>query len=80
MKKTIEKIKQSTHAEKNNKSTILEQLISNREKEVKEESMPRMDKVVTEQKNKFNKPCRFCNAPNWNLTHERPEFDGTCYH
>ena len=37
MKKTIEMIKQNTYEKKNNKNTIPEALISNREKEIKEE-------------------------------------------
>ena len=43
MKKTIEMNKQNTYEKKNDKNTIPEALISNREKEIKEEPIQRMD-------------------------------------
>ena len=66
MKKTIEMIQQNTYEKKNNKNTILEALISNREKEIKEEPIQRMDKFNSRPRKTFNnnRPCRFCNAPN----------------
>ena len=65
MKKTIEMIKQNTYEKKKNKNTILEALISNREKGIKEEPIQIMDKFNTRPRNKFNnRPCRFCNATN----------------
>ena len=80
MKKAIEMIKQNTYEKKNNKNTIPEALISNREKEIKEEPIQRMDKFNTRPRNKFNnnRPCRFCNAPNWNQSHKCPALDQTC--
>ena len=80
MKKAIETIKQNTYEKKNNKNTIPEALISNREKEIKEEPIQRMDKFNTRPRNKFNqnRPCRFCNAPNWNQSHKCPALDQTC--
>ena len=75
LKKTIEMIKQNTYDRKNRKNTIPEALISNREKEIKEEPIQRMERSDIRPKNKFTneKPCRFCNAPNWNPTHKCPE-------
>ena len=66
--------------EENNKNTIPEALISNREKEIKEEPIQRMDKFNLRPRNKFNnnRPCRFCNAPNWNQSHKCPALDQTC--
>ena len=52
MKKTIEMIKQNTYEKKNNKNTIPEALISNREKEIKEEPIQRMDKFNTRPRKK----------------------------
>ena len=77
MKKAIEMIKQNTYEKKNNKNTIPEALISNREKEIKEELIQRMDNFNTRPRNKFNnnRPCRFCNAPNWSRTHKCPALD-----
>ena len=80
MKKTIEVIEQNTYEKKNNKNTIPEELISNREKEIKEKPIQRMDKFNTRPRNKpnNNRPCRFCNAPNWNQSHKCPPLDQTC--
>ena len=80
LKKTIEMIKQNTYERKNRKNTIPEVLISNREKEIKEEPIQRMERLDTRSKNKFTneKPCRFCNAANWNLTHKCPALWKLC--
>ena len=80
MKKTIEMIKQNIYEKKNNKNTIPEALISNREKEIKEEPIQRMDKLNSRPRKTFNnnRPCRFCNASNWNTTHKCPALDQTC--
>ena len=65
---------------KSNKNTILEALISNREKEIEEEPIQRMGKFNTRPRDKFNnnRPCRICNAPNWSQTHKCPALDQTC--
>ena len=78
MKKTIEMIKQNTY-EKKPQKTIPEALISSREKEIKREPIQRMDKSNSRPRKKFNnnRPCRFCNAPNWNPTHKWPALDQT---
>ena len=80
IKKALEMIKQNTYGKKNNENTIPEAIISNREKEIKEEPIQRMDKFNTRPRNKFNnnRPCRFCNAPNWSQTHKCPALDQTC--
>ena len=80
LKKTIEMIKQNTYERKNRKNTIPEALISNREKEIKEEPIQRMERSDTRPKNEFinEKPCRFCNAPNWNPTHKCPALEKLC--
>ena len=80
MKKTIEMIKQNTYEKKNNKNTIPEALISNRKKEIKEEPIQRMDKFNSRPRKTFNnnRPCSFCNAPNWNTTHKCPALDQAC--
>ena len=52
LKKTIEMIKQNTYERKNRKNTIPEDLISNREKEIKEEPIQRMERSDTRPKNK----------------------------
>ena len=79
MKKTIEMIKQNNYEKKNSKNTIPEALSSNQEKEIKEETIQRMDKFTTRPKNKFNnnKLCKFCTAPNWNPTHKCPALEQT---
>ena len=80
LKKTIEMIKQNTYKRKNRKNTIAEALISHREKEIKEEPILRMERSDTRPKNKFTneKPCKFCNAPNWNPTHKCPALGKLC--
>ena len=80
LKKTIEMIKQHTYERKNRKNNIPEALISNREKGIKEEPIQRMERSDTRPKNKFTheKPCRFCNAPNWNPTHKCPALGKLC--
>ena len=82
MKKTIEMVKQNTYEKKNTKNTVPEELISNREKEIKEEPIQRMDTLNTRPKNRFNnnRSCRFCNASNWSPTHKCPPLDQTCNH
>ena len=79
MKKAVEMIKQNTYEKKNNKNTIPEALISNRE-EIKKEPMQRMNKFNTRPRKRFNnsRPCRFCNAPNWSQTHKCPALEQTC--
>ena len=79
-KKTIEMIKQNMYERKNRKNTIPEALISNREKEINVEPIKRMERSDTRLKNKFTneKPCRFCNAPNWNPTHKCPALGKLC--
>ena len=81
VKKTIEMIKQNTYERKNRKNTIPEALISHREKEIKEEPIQRMERSETRPKNKFTneKPCKFCNAPNWNPTHKCPALGKLCH-
>ena len=68
LKKTIEMIKQNTYERENRNNTIPEASISNREKEIKEEPIQRMERSVTRPKNNIanEKPCKFSNAPNWN--------------
>ena len=81
LKKTIEMIKQNTYERKNRKNTIPEALILHREKEIKkEEPIQRMERSDTRPKNKFTneKPCQFCNAPNWNPTHKCPALGKLC--
>ena len=80
LKKTIEMIKQKTYERKNQKNTIPEALFLHREKEIKEEPIQRMERSDTRPKNKFTneKPCKFCNAPNWNATHRCPALGKLC--
>ena len=80
LKKTIEMIKQNTYERKNRKNTILEALITSREKEIKEEPIQKMERFGTRPKNRTTneKPCKFCNAPNWNPTHKCPALDKLC--
>ena len=80
LEKTIEMIKQNTYERKNRKNTIPEALILHREKEIKEEPIQRMERSDTRPKNKFTneKPCKFCNAPNWNPTHKCPALGKLC--
>ena len=72
LKKTIKMIKQNTYERKNRKNTIPEALIPHRENEIEEEPIQRMERSDTRPKNKFTseKPCKFCNAPNWNPNHK----------
>ena len=79
-KKTIDMIKQNTYQRKNRKNTIPEALITSREKEIKEELIQKMERFGTRPKNRKTnaKPCKFCNAPNWNPTHKYPALDKLC--
>ena len=75
LKKTIEMIKQNTYERNNRKNTKPEALITSRKKkEIKEEPIQKMERFGTRPKNKTTneKPCKFCNAPNWNTTHKCP--------
>ena len=81
MKKIIELIKQNTYEKKNKKNPIPEALISTKEKHIiKEEPIQRMERFGTRQKNRnfSNRPCRFCNAPNWTPLHKCPATDANC--
>ena len=81
MKKIIELIKQNTYEKKNKKNTIPEALISTKEKLIiKEEPIQRMERFGTRPKNRnfSNRPCRFCNAPNWTPLHKCPATDANC--
>ena len=81
MKKTIEMIKQKTYEKKNKKNTIPEALITTKEKQIiKEEPIRRMGKFGTRPKTRTigNRPCRFCNAPNWSPIHKCPAQDSNC--
>ena len=81
MKKTVEMIKQNTYEKKNKKNTIPEALITTKEKQmIKEEPIQRVEKFGTRPKTRItgNRPCRFCNAPNWNPTHKCPALESNC--
>ena len=84
MKKTVEMIKQNTYEKKNNKNTIPEALISNRKLKLKKnqygEIWTNMDKFNTPPRNivNNNRPCIFCDIPNWNPAHKCPALDQTC--
>ena len=80
LRKTMKMIKQNTYVSKNRKNTIPEALIINREKEMKEEPIQKMERFGTRPKNRTTneKPCKFCNAPNWNPTHKCPALDILC--
>ena len=81
MKKTIELIKQNTYEKKNKKNTIPEALISRKEKHIiKEEPIQRMERYGAKPKNKKfgNRPCRYCNAPNWTPLHKWPATEVNC--
>ena len=81
MKKTIEMIKQNTYEKKNKKNTIPEALLTIKEKQmIKEEPIQRVEKFGTRPKTRItgNRPCRFCNAPNWNPTHKCPALESNC--
>ena len=73
-------IKQNTYERKNRKNTIPEVLIANREKEIKEEPIQKMERFGTRPKNRMinNNPCKFCNAPNWNTSHKCPGLYKIC--
>ena len=81
MKKTIEMIKQNTYEKKNRKNTIPEALITTKEKQIiKEEPIQRMENFGTRPKTRTagNRPCRFCNAPNWSAIHKCPALESNC--
>ena len=80
LKKTLEMIKQNTYERKNRKNTIPEALILHREKEIKEDTIQRMERSDTRPKNKFTKEksCKFCKATNWNPTHKCPALGKLC--
>ena len=81
MKKTFEMIKQNTYEMKNKRNTKPEALITTKEKQtIKEEQIQRMIKFGTRPKTRTtgNRPCRFCNAPNWSPIHKCPAQDSNC--
>ena len=81
MMKTIEMIKQNTYEKKNKKNTIPEALITTKEKQIiKEEQIQRMENFGTRPITRItgNRPCRFCNAPNWSPIHKCPAQDSNC--
>ena len=81
LKKVIELIKQNTYEKKNKKNTIPEALISSKEKQIiKEEPIQRMESFGTKPRNRTfgNRPCRFCNAPNWSPIHKCPAIEANC--
>ena len=66
---------------KNKKNTIPEALITTKEKQIiKEEPKQRMKKFGTRPKTRItgNRPCRFCNAPNWSPIYKCPAQDSNC--
>ena len=81
IKNTIELRKQNTYEKKNKKNTIPEALISTKEKHIiKEEPIQRMERYGAKPKNKNfgNRPCRYCNAPNWTPLHKCPATEVNC--
>ena len=78
LKKTMEMIKENKY-ENNRKNIIPEALITNRGKEIKE-PIQKMKRFGTRPKNRTTneKPCKFCNAPNWNLSYNCPALDEIC--
>ena len=81
LKKTIELIKQNTHAKKNKKNTIPEALISAKEKlAIKEEPIQRMKRCDARPKTRptSNKACRFCGASNWTPLHKCSAIETNC--
>ena len=81
VKKTIEMIEQNTYEKKNKKNTIPEALITTKEKQIsKEEPIQRMEKFGTRPKTRTagNRPCRFCNAPNWSPIHKCSALESNC--
>ena len=79
LKKTIEIIKQNTYKRKNRKNTIPEALITNRKK-MKEEPIQKMERFGPRPKNRTTKekPCKLCNAPNWNPSQKCTTIDKLC--
>ena len=81
MKKTIEMIKENTYEKKNKKNTIPEALFTTKEKQIFEvEPIQKMEKLGTRPKTRTagNRPCRFCNAPNWSSIHKCPALESNC--
>ena len=81
LKKIIKLIKQNTYEKKNKKNTKPEALISTKDKHIiKEEPIQRMERFGAKPKNKNfgNRPCRFCNAPNWTPIHKCPALEANC--
>ena len=80
MTKTIEMIKQNTYEKKNKKNTIPEALITTKEKQLFKEQIQRMENVETRPKTRIteNRPCRFCNAPNWSPIHKCTVLESNC--
>ena len=80
MKKKIEIKKQNTYEKKNDKNKIPEALISNREKEIKEDPIQRMDKFNSRPRKKKSTTTDLVdtNAPNWSPTNKWPALDQTC--
>ena len=80
LKKTNELIRRNTY-EKKKKITIPEALISAKEKHTtKEEPIQIMEKFSMRRKNRLtgNRPCRFCNSPDWIPLHKCPAIEANC--
>ena len=74
--KVVEQSQPSTNDRKNEKNTILEALISNREQDIKEEPIHKITytrQYGTRSKERHkDRNCRYCDAPHWNHNHKTP--------
>ena len=81
--KSSQQIQQNTYDRKNKKNTIPEALISKREKDIKEEPIPRITHTGQYGKRPKKRPkdqnCRRCEAPNWNPNHKCPAREPISY-
>ena len=81
LKKTLKMIKQNTYEKENQKNTRREAIITTKEKQIiKEKPIQRMEKLGTRLKTRTagNRPCRFCNAPNWSPIHKCSALESNC--
>ena len=78
LKKTSEMTEQNRYEQKPKKYHTSS--LDLKPKEIKEEPIQRMERSDTRPKNKFanEKPCKFCNAPNWKPTHKCPALGKRC--
>ena len=80
MKKTIEMIKQNTYEKKQEKYNTRSINHNKRKTDDQRRTNTKSGEIRNQPKTRItgDRPCRFCNAPNWNPTHKCPALESNC--